>query len=122
VACHQCLWILPLHLTTRRAADFDLRAPTTFADPGHRPTGQETREAMFLLPELGRGYLADVGIWPLRRANGREWEHDAGFARDVFGMTDRQAAELLFQDIKDEEKRDRIVLQKHSIYRDTCQP
>ncbi len=63
-----------LHLTTRRAAEFDLRAPTTFADPGHRPTGQETREAMFLMPELGRGYLADIGIWPLRRANSREWE------------------------------------------------
>jgi hypothetical protein len=63
-----------IHLTTRRAAEFDLRAPTTFADPGRRPTGQQTREAMFLMPELIQGYLADVGIWPLRRANSREWE------------------------------------------------
>ena len=63
-----------LHLSTRRAAEFDLRAPTTFADPGRRASGQETREAMFLMPDLTRGYLADVGIWPLRPANGREWE------------------------------------------------
>jgi hypothetical protein len=63
-----------LHVSTRRAAEFDLRAPTTMADPGRRASGQQTREAMFLMPELGRGYRADIGIWPLRRANSREWE------------------------------------------------
>jgi hypothetical protein len=63
-----------ISLSTRRSAEFDLRAPTTFPDPGRRATGQQTREAMFLMSELGQGYLADVGIWPLRRANGREWD------------------------------------------------
>lgn len=63
-----------LSLSTRRTAEFDLRAPTSFADAGRRATGQQTREAMFLMPDLSQGYLADVGIWPLRPANGREWE------------------------------------------------
>ncbi len=63
-----------ISLSTRRTAEFDLRAPTTFADQGRRPTGQVTREAMFLMSELSQGYLADVGIWPLRPANGQEWD------------------------------------------------
>ncbi len=61
-------------LSTRRTAEFDLRTPSTFADPGTRASGQAIREAMFLMPDLRQGYLAEASIWPLRRANRKEWE------------------------------------------------
>jgi hypothetical protein len=61
-------------LSTRRAAEFDLRAPTTMPDPGTAVRGQVIREAMFLMPDLRQGYLVEAGIWPLRRANRKEWE------------------------------------------------
>lgn len=63
-----------VRLATRRRAEFDLRAPTVFADRARRPSAQTVRDAMFLMPDLRQGYLADAGVWPLRRANHKEWE------------------------------------------------
>jgi VWFA-related protein len=51
---------------TLKRKGLSLQAPLSFQDPRDAPKERDQQEALFLLPQFGRGLALEAGLWPLR--------------------------------------------------------
>jgi VWFA-related protein len=66
-----------IHLTLRgeRQKELTLLAPSSYETAANAPTQADNDQALFLLPQFGRGLAAEVALWPYRpTAKGRRWK------------------------------------------------
>lgn len=66
---------IDLELRKELQKELTLRAPSSYETEANAPTQKDNDQALFLLPEFGRGIRADVALWPYRPAGkGGRWK------------------------------------------------